>query len=224
MRAVLFDVDGTLVLSNDAHARAWVEAFAAYGHEIDYAQVRSMIGMGGDKIIPKLCPGLTDERGEGKQIAAARKAIFLERFAPHLRPAPGARELLLHLRSQGLKLVVASSAQRDELSELLRAAAAQDLFDDAATSSDSEHSKPDPDVVRAALKRSGAQAPEAFMVGDTPYDVSAARKAGLRIIAVRCGGWDDTELRGAEAVYEDPAQLLAAYDTSPLGKEVARNL
>ncbi len=204
------------MLSNEAHAAAWAEAFSEFGYTVPLARLRSMIGMGGDKVLAAVHSALDDESEPGKSIAARRRAIFLERYAPHLQAAPGARELVAQLQSDGLRCVVASSAQASELQTLLRIARVDDLVRDAATSDDAERSKPDPDIVAAALEKAGAAAPESIMLGDTPYDVEAARKAGVPTIALRCGGWDDAGLEGAAAIYDDPADLLAHLRDSPL--------
>jgi len=218
VKVVLLDIDGTLLLSNDAHAQTWVEAFAAFGYSIAYERVRPMIGMGGERVIPALVPGLTDQEGVGKQVTERRKELVLTRYAPTLRPAPGARALLQHMRQAGLTLAVATSATGEELQALLKAAGVADLTDQETTSDDAERAKPDPDIIVAALRKVKVSPDEAIMLGDTPYDVQAARKAGVRAIGVRCGGWDDAQLlaEGAVAVYADPADLLAHYDSSPL--------
>lgn len=216
VRGVILDVDGTLVDSNDAHAHAWVEALAEHGIQVPFDKVRKRIGMGGDKLLPQVA-GIREDTSEGKAISKRRGAIFQERYLPALRPTPGARELLQHLRAQGLKLVVASSAKRDELQGLLKVCGADDLTDDQTSSDDAERSKPDPDIVHAALKEAGLPPHEAVMLGDTPYDVESAGRAQVAVIAFRCGGWSDAELAGAVAVYQDPADLLAHYDASPLG-------
>jgi len=213
------DIDGTLLLSNEAHARAWVEALAEHGYTHDVAHLCSLIGMGGDKIMPDVTNGLSDKEGVGKEIAQRRKEIFLSRYAPTLQPAPGARALLTHLRHAGLMLVVATSAKAAELEMLLKAADVADLIQEEVTSDDAEHAKPDPDIIDAALAKAGMRPEQAIMLGDTPYDVQAAHKAGVRTIALCCGGWDVAHLSdaGAVAVYADPADLLAHYDSSPLG-------
>jgi HAD superfamily hydrolase (TIGR01509 family) len=217
LRGVILDVDGTLVLSNDAHAHAWVEAFRDEGgRDVPYARVRPLIGMGGDKLIPTIAPDLSSDAGLGKRIAAAHDHLFLDRYAPHLHPAPGARELVERLHTVGLKTVVASSAKRDELAALLKAARVDDLLRETTSASDTKESKPDPDVVGAALKRIGLRADECRMIGDTPYDVEAGGRAGVPVIAVRCGGWTDAGLHGAIAIYDDPADLAAHLAESPL--------
>ncbi|MBW4563868.1 MAG: HAD family hydrolase [Mojavia pulchra JT2-VF2] len=217
-QGVILDVDGTLVLSNDAHAQAWVEAFAEFGYEVKFEQVRPLIGMGGDQIIPQFAPGLSDQEGIGKKIAEKRKELIINKFGTNLTPANGARQLILKMQSVGLRLIIASSATTQELSVLLKAAQVDDLLsqDEAATSSDAEASKPDPEIVEAALSKLNMQPSQVVMLGDTPYDIKSANQAGIDVIAVRCGGFDNTQLKDAIAIYNDPADLLTHYDTSPL--------
>ncbi|WP_341528778.1 HAD family hydrolase [Nostoc sp. UHCC 0302] len=217
-QGVILDIDGTLVLSNDAHAQAWVEAFTEFGYEVKFEQVRPLIGMGGDQIIPKFAPELSDQQGKGKEIADKRKELIVNKFGTNLTPATGARQLILKMQNEGLRLIIASSATSQELSVLLKAAQIDDLLsqDEAATSSDAEASKPDPDIVEAALKELNIQPSDVVMLGDTPYDIEAANKAEVDVIALRCGGFDDSQLKNAIAIYNDPADLLTHYDTSPL--------
>ena len=219
LQAVLLDVDGTLVLSNDAHAQAWVDAFGEFGYrEVSFEQVRPLIGMGGDQVIPKLVPGLTKDEGDGKAVSERRKELIISRYGPELLPANGARQLVQHLQQVGLRLIVASSATSQEMEILLKAAQVDDLLDEITTSSDAEASKPSPDIVEAALSKLNMQPDQVLMLGDTPYDIQAASAAGVGMIAVRCGGFDDADLAGAKAIYDDPADLLAHYADSPLGK------
>jgi HAD superfamily hydrolase (TIGR01549 family) len=221
IKGVLLDIDGTLVLSNDAHARAWVEAFAAYGHEIEFNGVRPLIGMGGDQIIPRLVPGLSEKEGEGKKIAERRKESIVNELGANLSPTKGARQLVEKLERDGYKLVISSSAKTEELAVLLEAARIDDLLDQdtATTSSDVSASKPDPDLIEATLRKGNLKADEAILLGDTPYDIQAATAAGVATIAFRSGGFPDESLAGAIAIYDDPADLLARYEESPLAKE-----
>lgn len=213
-RAALLDVDGTLVDSNDAHARAWVDALAEQGITVSVEQVRPLIGMGGDKLMPELVD-LDPESEQGKKISERRSEIFRETYLPRLRALPGARALLEKLRDDGYRLVVATSAKRTELEGLLKVAGVADLVDGATTADDADESKPEPDIVLAALEKAGVPPHRAFMLGDTPYDVEAASKAQVGIVALRSGGWNDQDLRGALAVYDTPADLLATYERSP---------
>jgi HAD superfamily hydrolase (TIGR01509 family) len=217
IRAVILDVDGTLIDSNDAHARAFVDAAREQGHEADFETVRRLIGKGGDKLIPEAF-GFSKESDEGERLDERKKEIFRERYLPSLEPTPGARQLLHRLRDDGIKLVVATSAGGDEVEGLLEQAGVEDLIQAATSSSDAEESKPDPDIVEAALEQAGFPPDQVVMLGDTPYDVEAATRAGIAIVAVRTGGWEDADLRGAVAVYDDPAALLEAFDESPLGR------
>jgi HAD superfamily hydrolase (TIGR01509 family) len=220
LRGAILDVDGTLIDSNDAHARAWREALAEFGHVVPLTLVREKIGKGGDQLLPELT-GLAEDSPEGKAIGKRRAEIFRSRYLPSLRPFPGARALLERMRAERLELVVASSASREDLEALLRAAGVEDLIQEKASSEDAERSKPDPDIVCAALERGGLSPSAAVMLGDTPYDVMAARRAGVEIVALRCGGWDDAALEGATAIYDDPADLLVHFDDSPFAERAA---
>jgi len=214
---VILDVDGTLVLSNDAHARAWIDAYLAYGYSVAFDDIRPLIGKGGDRLIPQVTPGLVSESGMGKQISDLRKQVFLATYAPDLQPAPGARELVEELRKRGVKAIIASSAKRDELQALLRAAHVDDLLTAATTQDDVSSSKPAPDTVGVALEKLALPAEDCVLIGDTPYDIESARQAGVAAVALRCGGWDDAHLAGAIAIFDDPADLLAHLDDVPLG-------
>jgi HAD superfamily hydrolase (TIGR01509 family) len=218
LKAVLLDIDGTLIDSNDAHARAWVDVGKEFGHDISFDHVRWLIGMGGDKVLPEVT-GLQEESEAGAKILARRGEIFRERYLPQLAPFEGARRLLEQLTEDGLKLVVATSASEDDLQGLLKQAGIADLIDQAANSDDAEESKPAPDIVEAALRRGRVRPDEAVMIGDTPYDVAAAQRAGVPIIGFTCGGWEAEELRGAIALYSGPAELLAGYSSSVLRKK-----
>lgn len=220
IEGVLFDIDGTLVESNDAHARAWVDAFSQFGWQMSFYQIKWMIGMGGDKLLAHLVPAMSDEGGIGKVIASRRKKIFLDQYAPLLKPTPGSRALVQCLKDKGFKLVIATSAKSQELQTLLKKAEVDGLFDEATTASDVNQSKPDPDVVQSALKQIGLPPEKVLMVGDTPYDVQAAERAGVGVVAVRSGGWDDESLEGAVAIYDNPGDILAHLDDSPFVKGV----
>jgi HAD superfamily hydrolase (TIGR01509 family) len=220
MHGVLLDIDGTLVLSNDAHAAAWVEAFAHYNYSIKFDDVRKLIGMGGDKVIPKLVPELMAAEGHGKEISKFRSQLFLDKYAPHLKAAPGSRDLVKMLQANGVQLVVATSAKQAELQTLLKAAQVDDLLTQTTTSDDADNSKPDPDIVHAALQKLKVPAEHTLMLGDTPYDIEAAARAGVGLIALRCGGWSDSDLKGAIAIYNDPADVVAHYDETLLAHKI----
>jgi HAD superfamily hydrolase (TIGR01509 family) len=214
-RGVIFDIDGTLVNSNDAHARAWVQALAHFDIYVPYPVVRRLIGMGGDKLLPAIAD-ISEDSPLGKKVTERRSALFRQQFLPHLVAFPKARELLAKMRDLGLSLTVASSAKPEELEPLLRLANVLDLIEGATSSGDAAHSKPDPDIVQAALDRLDLDPARVLMIGDTPYDIEAASRAGLKTIAFRCGGRSDRDLAQAVAIYDGPADLLAHFDSSPL--------
>jgi HAD superfamily hydrolase (TIGR01509 family) len=148
-----------------------------------------------------------------------KKSLFEERYLPHLRPTHGARQLVQRLVADGITVVIATSAGPDEMRALLEQAGVVDLIHDATSSGDVESSKPDPDVVGAALRKGRLRPDEAIMIGDTPYDIEAAARLDLPTITLRCGGWwDDHSLRDAIAIYDDPADLMVHYDETPFGR------
>jgi HAD superfamily hydrolase (TIGR01509 family) len=206
LSAVLFDVDGTLIDSNAAHAETWAQALTEHGYPRDAAQVRPLIGMGSDKLLPVIA-GLEAESPEGRAIAHRKQELFAERL-PRLQPTHGARALVAHLRERGTTMVVATSAGSEEMNAILRQAGVADLIACRTSSDDAEESKPDPDIVLAALRRAGAPPDAAVMIGDTPYDIEAARRAKIGAIALRCGGyWPDGSLGGALEILDDPEAL-----------------
>jgi HAD superfamily hydrolase (TIGR01509 family) len=220
LKAVLFDVDGTLVDSNDAHAAAWVRAFTEYGVAVGPAHVRRCIGMGGDKLMPEVS-GIEEDSRLGQAISKRRGEIFKGEFLPKLQSFKGARELVDAIGERGLMAVAASSASKEDLKALLKVAGVDDLMDEKTSSDDAEDSKPDPDIIQAALKRAKASPVEAIMIGDTPYDIEAARRAGVGAIAFRCGGWKDEDLKDATAIYDGPWDLLDRISESRLDERRA---
>ncbi len=217
-KAVIFDVDGTLVDSVDLHASAWQDAFDEIGHQIAHGELRSQIGKGGDQLLPVfLSPDEFDERG--KALETRRGEILKQRYLGRITAFPDVRALFERIRADGTKIILASSAKSDELAAYKKLAGIADLVDAETSSEDAEKSKPHPDIFEAALAAiPGLAAADAVVVGDTPYDAEAATKAGLRVVGVLCGGFPEAGLReaGCIAIYADPAQLLAQYDDSPL--------
>ena len=220
IHGVLLDVDGTLVDSNDAHANAWVEALERGGHSVSFQTVRKLIGMGSDQMLPRAA-GVEKDTPEGKQLSQWWKEIFEEKYLTNLRPFPGVRPLIETLKSSGLKLVVASSSEKEMLDRLLEIAGIKDLVPSTTNADDAGASKPEPDIVQAALEQGGLSPDEVVMLGDTPYDIEAAGKAGVAVIALRCGGWSDQDLIGAMEIYDDPGDLLAHLESSVLGRTSA---
>jgi len=211
--AALLDLDGTLVDSNEFHVQAWHEAFAAEGHDLAPDTIRRQVGKGADQLIPSLLPGESDEAGIGKRIAERHGAIFKGRYMPQVKPLPGATELVRFLHASGVKVVLASSASREEVDHYATLLAIEDAVTARTSSDDVERTKPAGDVFAAALgKIAPVQPTEALVIGDTPYDVIAAARCGIAAIALLSGGFDEAWLReaGATAVYPDASALLSA--------------
>ncbi len=223
LQAVIFDVDRTLIDSVDLHAKAWQDAFHDYGHEVGFYEIRSQIGKGGDQLMPVfLSEGELDAKDE--ELEKHRGQVLKERYLPQVTPFPMVRELLQRIQADGTKVALASSAKEDELQTYKEVANIEDLLEAETSSDDAESSKPNPDILLAALKHLGGMPPDqAIVIGDTPYDAEAAGKAGLRTIGLLCGGWSEADLKkaGCIAAYKDPADLLAQYDASPLGPSPA---
>lgn len=219
--AVLVDVDGTLIDSNDAHARSWVAAFAEAGYDVPFARVRPLIGEGGDRVLPQCVPGLSTEAEPGKTIARRCTEIFEERELHAVAAQPGARALLAAIKERGARIVVATSAKRAALDGLLARGDLGPLMDDATTSDDADASKPAPDIVHAALAKAGVDPARAVFIGDTRWDVEAAHRARVACVALLCGGNDPATLAAAEAVYADPAAALLSLDRPPFAWSIA---
>ena len=214
-QAILFDIDGTLVDSNDAHIDAWLEAFRSAGLDFSREQIHEQIGKGGDNLLPSLVPDLGED--EQARIDKLHGDIFKGRYLPHLEPFPGAVEILRHAAATGQRVVLASSASQEELDHHAERLRAKPLLTATTSKDDVEHSKPCPDIFAKALEKSGCVNPaDAIVVGDTPYDIAAAKTLGVPAIGVRSGGFSDEQLKDAVAIYDDVAALLADYDNSPL--------
>jgi len=221
IKAVIFDVDGTLVDSNDLHIEAWREAFRSRGKEVAYEELHEQMGKGGDQLMPVFCsPEELDEFGV--ELERSRTELFAREYLPRVRPFPQVRELFERIKADGLSLALASSAKEEELEQHKRSLRIADLLEAATSADDAERSKPHPDIFQAALKGiRGVRPEEAIVVGDTPYDAVAAAKAGMRTVGLLSGGFTEEALRSAGAVeiYKDVADLLKHYDVSLLATE-----
>ena len=218
-KAVNYDIDGTLLDSVDLHAKAWQEAFQHFGRDVSFQDVRSQIGKGGDQILPAFL-NEAEVKKIGDEIKEYRAKLFKEKYLPLVKPFPGVRELFEAVLEHGQKVALASSARGDELKEYERIAQIEDLVHVETSSADAERSKPHPDIFEAALGqlRDGISKEEVIVVGDSPYDAEAAKRAGLRSIGVLSGGFPESTLReaGCIAIYDGPADLLRRYEESPL--------
>ncbi|AWN55763.1 HAD family hydrolase [Methylobacterium sp. 17Sr1-1] len=218
MRHLIFDIDGTLLDSVDLHAKAWAEAFAAFGITVPADRVRSQIGKGGDQLMPVFVPKERLER-EGEKLEKFRSDLFKTKYLPEVKPFPGVRALFERLKAEGHVLALASSGKAEEVERYQEIAGIRDLVDVATNSDEAERSKPHPDIFEAALDKLGRPSRgQAIVIGDSPYDAEAAVKAGLPVIGVLCGGFPEAQLgeAGCTAIYRDPQDLLDGYDASPL--------
>jgi HAD superfamily hydrolase (TIGR01509 family) len=214
IKTVIFDIDGTLIDSNDAHAESFVAAFKKFGKTVPFVEMKWLIGMGADKILEKY---LTEKeiKDFGEDLTDYRKKIFLQDYLPELKIFPKMRKLLEMIRADGKRIALASSASDEELEKYHELLKIDDLLDKETSSDDAEESKPEPDIFLAALKKlKNVEKREAIVIGDTPYDAEAARKANLKIIGVKSGGWSRERLleKGCLEVYENIGEIFENYE------------
>jgi HAD superfamily hydrolase (TIGR01509 family) len=213
--AALLDVDGTLIDSNYQHALAWYRAFREHGIVLPVWRIHRAVGMGGDQLVPALA-GRNVDAEEGDEIRSTRDRIYKGELIEEVAPLAGARDLIVALSDRGVRIVLASSSPQDELERYLDLLGARDVVDTWTTKDDVDATKPEPDLVLAALEKAGTR--NAVMVGDTPWDVEAASKAGVETVCVITGGWSKQELRdaGAITVFESADDLRKRLDETPL--------
>jgi HAD superfamily hydrolase (TIGR01509 family) len=212
--AAILDIDGTLVDTNFHHAIAWYRAFHQHEVVLPIWRIHRHIGMGGDQLVESLC-GKRMEDEKGDDIRAAEKVLYSELIG-EVEPLEGARRLIEDLKESGRAVVLASSAKEDEVDHYLDLLDARELADDWTTSADVEATKPEPDLVQAAVDKAGGG--EAVMVGDTTWDCEAAKRAGVETVAVLTGGFSEAELRdaGALAVFRSIEELRESLGETPL--------
>jgi len=213
--AAILDVDGTLVDTNYHHAVAWYRAFRQHGVVLPLWRVHRHIGMGGDQLVSALA-GEDFDRDHGDDVRAAEKALY-ELLIEEVEPLEHARELVERLSERGHTVVLASSAKQDEVDHYLDLLRARELADAWTTSADVESTKPEPDLIHAAIDKAGSDG--AVMVGDSTWDCIAATRAGIETIGVLTGGFHQSELleAGAACVFEDLGSLLERLESTPLG-------
>ncbi|WP_371328069.1 HAD family hydrolase [Mycobacterium sp. 1423905.2] len=219
--SVLFDVDGTLVDSNYLHIHAWQRAFGEVGLYVETWRIHRSIGMDGSTLVKALSDDAPEDvQSELKDLHSR----YYKEATPLLRPLPGARELLRRVADLGLQVVLATSAPEDELAVLREVLDSDDLVSEVTSSEDVDTAKPKPDIIHVALERAGVTAEQAVFVGDAIWDAEACARADLKCIGVLCGGVSRDELgnAGAAVIFENPAELLAKIDESPIGQLVTK--
>ncbi len=217
VKALLCDIDGTLVQSNWLHAEAWQEAFRGLDMELDLEDLRRQIGKGGDELVPVFVPWWKQKHVQ-EPLEAYRKFIFQTDLLPKVKPIPRVREFLLRLKEAGIQLALASSASKEDLETYKKIAHMEDLIDESSSADDAKKTKPNPDIFEATLKQLGFKPAEVLALGDTPYDAEAAGKAGIWTIGVTTGGWSRQDLlaAGCIEVYNDVGELLDCFEESAL--------
>jgi HAD superfamily hydrolase (TIGR01509 family) len=218
MRTAILDVDGTLVDTNYQHALAWYRAFRDHGVVLPVWRIHRHIGMGGDQLVPDLTDAET-ERRLGEEIRARESECYAEMIG-EVEAMDGARALLEDLHARGHATILASSAKPDEIEHYVDLLDARSLTDGWTSAGDVDATKPAPDLVEIALERASARPESAVMIGDSPWDVQAAGRAGVRTLAVMTGGFSREELceAGAADVFESVAELRGALDSTTLGR------
>ena len=214
MRAFIFDIDGTVVDSNELHVDSWDRAFRKFGKQFPREALRAQIGKGSDQYLPEF---LTEKEiaDFGKELDEYRSELFRKEYLPRVRPFPKVRELFQRIRDDDKRIVLASSGKKADTKYYIGLLKIDNLIEGYTSGDDADNSKPAPDIFAASLKKlGGISAADAVTVGDTRFDIEAARKAGLATIAFLCGGTSESVLReaGAVAIYRDPADFLAHYD------------
>jgi HAD superfamily hydrolase (TIGR01509 family) len=212
--AAILDIDGTLVDTNFHHAIAWYRAFRQRKELLPIWRIHRHIGMGGDQLVEALC-GDEVENAKGDDIRAAESVLYMA-LIEEVEPLHGARDLIVDLKDRGHPVILASSAKATEVDHYLDLLDARELVDGWTSSADVEATKPQPDLVQAAVEKAGGGA--AVMVGDSTWDCEAAKRAGVATVAVLTGGFSEAELRdaGAVAVYRSIDELRQSLDETPL--------
>ena len=217
IKALLCDIDGTLVQSNWLHAEAWQVAFRGLGIEIELEEIRRQIGKGGDELVPVFVPWWKRKHIK-EPLDEYRKFVFQTDYLKRVKPIPRAKEFLERLNKEGIRLSLASSASKEDLTIYKKIVGMEHLIEEESSADDAKQSKPHPDIFQATLKRLRLKPEETLALGDTPYDAEAAGKAGIWTIGVETGEWSREELlaAGCVAVYKDVGELLDCFAQSPL--------
>ena len=211
MQAILLDIDGTLVDSNDKHTDCWVEAFAHFGKTVEWDAVRKQIGKGGDLLVPDTL-NAREMRDFGEPLKRYRGELWKEKYMKSVQPFPGVRDSIRALHARGLRLAFASSSNPDEVEYYVELLGVGDLLEGTTSKEDAQFSKPSPEIFQAALERVKSDPARTMAVGDTPYDILAAHRVPVPVVALRCGGFEEPTLAKAEFVFDDLNQMIREID------------
>ncbi|HEX8616580.1 MAG TPA: HAD family hydrolase [Thermoanaerobaculia bacterium] len=207
LQAVLLDIDGTLIDSNEKHAKAWVEAFAHFGKEVEWDVIRNQIGKGGDLLIPDTLSA-REIRKFGDELEEYRGELWKREYMKTVEPFPGAIEAIRALHERGVKIAFASSSNPNEVEYYVELLGVGDLLEGTTSAGDAEVSKPSPEIFEAALERVKSDPERTLVVGDTPYDILAAHRIPVAVAAVLCGGFPRETLTRAEFIFDDLSHLV----------------
>jgi HAD superfamily hydrolase (TIGR01549 family) len=208
LQSLLFDIDGTLVDTNELHVRCWLEAFEHFGKRFEHDVMRHQIGKGGDLLVPDLL-NAKEMRRFGEELKKYRTELYKRDYMPQAKPFDGARETLEALHAKGIRIALASSSNENEVEYYTQLLGVESLLAASTSKKDAEHSKPSPEIFRAALEQTGADEGRTFAVGDTPYDILAAHRIPLPIVAVLSGGFERELLAKSEFLFDDVTRIVA---------------
>jgi HAD superfamily hydrolase (TIGR01549 family) len=211
LKAIIFDIDGTLVDSNDIHARCWIEAFEHFGKHFEWDVIRHQIGKGGDLLVPDLL-NAREMRKFGEELQEYRSKLFKDKYLEDVKPFPRVRELFETLHGRGVKLALGSSGNEDEVKYYTALLGVGDLLEGSTSKGDADLSKPSPEIFQAAIEKLGTDTSNTLTVGDTPYDILASHRAELAIAAVLSGGFERELLTKAEFLFDDVGELVREID------------
>jgi len=215
-RAVILGLEGALVDSREASTLAWLVALHDGGHDVAIELLRHLSGVEAGELL-RIAAGVRADAAEGRQIMRQQDRTFRTWYLPRILPFVGSRRLLQRMKSDGLRVIALSSGSADTAPDLVRASGVADLLDDVVSADGASRDEALAEVISSVTTRCGCTREGIVMVGDTPYDIAIGERAGIDVVALRCGGWTDETLQGALAVYEDHIHLLTQFQSSPLG-------
>ncbi|MEO8217142.1 MAG: HAD family hydrolase [Acidobacteriota bacterium] len=202
LRCLILDIDGTLIDSNEAHLLSWAEAFRRFGIDVAQSELQKQIGKGSDHYVPEFLTARQMQR-ISKELKDLKKQLYLDDYRPEVKPFAGVRERLFALHEAGIRLVLASSSDEDDVQYSIGLLGIEAILHGSTSKDDVKHSKPSPEIFDAARQKAGSSLEETVTVGDTPYDIAASHRASLATAALLCGGFSREALHKAEFIFDD---------------------